>query len=70
MAEDWVKVYSTDVSYLAELIKYALEEENVSSVILNKRDSSHVHLFNGQVELYVHPDDVIRAKHLIDKNEL
>ena len=70
MASDWVKVFSTELIYLGELVKGILEEENITSFLLNKKDSTHTHLFNGEVEIYVQPNDVIRAKRVLEKREL
>lgn len=57
-------VFSTSELYLAKIMKLKLESEGISTFLINKRDSS----FNsfGQVELYVHRDDVIRAKYIIE----
>lgn len=62
MDKDWVKIYSTDVNYKAELLRGLLFENNIEAVIINKKDSSY--LF-GELELYVNTDDVIKAKHII-----
>jgi hypothetical protein len=62
MDKDWVKIYSTDVNYKAELLRGLLFENNIEAVIINKKDSSY--LF-GELELYVSTDDVIKAKHII-----
>ena len=70
MAVDWIKVFSTEVTYLGELVKALLEQENIKSIDLNKTDSMHTHLFNGEIEIYVQPNDVIRAKRLIEKSGL
>ncbi|ANQ50077.1 DUF2007 domain-containing protein [Flammeovirga yaeyamensis] len=37
----WVKVYSTDQVYKAEIVKSTLEDRGVPAVILDKRDSSY-----------------------------
>ena len=62
MDTDWVKIYSTDVHYKAELLKGLLFENDIDAVIVNKKDSSY--LF-GEIELYVSADNVIKAKHII-----
>jgi hypothetical protein len=62
MDKDWVKIYSTDVNYKAELLRGLLFENNIEAVIINKKDSSY--LF-GELELYVSTDNVIKAKHII-----
>ena len=60
--EDWRQIFSTGQLYMAEMIKSILEDNNLNVVLLNKQDSFY--LF-GDIELYVKPDDVIRAKFLI-----
>lgn len=71
MTEDWVKVYGTEESYKAELIKAALEDQaKVKCFVLNKSDSMHTHLSIGEIEVYVAKEDVINAKYFISKNEL
>jgi len=62
MDKDWVKIYSTEANYKAELLKGLLFEHNIEAVIINKQDSSY--LF-GELELYVSTDDVFKAKHII-----
>ena len=64
--KNWVKIYSTTASYKAELIKGLLFENEIPSVIVNKKDSSY--LF-GELELYVMPDDAVQAKHIISTQE-
>jgi hypothetical protein len=61
-----ILIYTTKKSYQADLLKQILAEEGINSFVLNKMDSSY--LF-GDIEMYVAPDDVIRAKALIRKLE-
>jgi len=71
MPNDWVKIYTVEAAYKAELIKAVLKEEaSITLMHVNKRDSMHTHLLNGGIELYVSPEDAIRAKHIISKNKL
>ncbi len=70
MSKKWVKVFSTPIVYIGELAKGLFEEENIKTFIVNKMDSMNIHLVNGEVEVYVQPEDVIRAKHLISKSKL
>ena len=50
---------------MANLIKGSLEAEGIPVLLLNQQDSAYT-VF-GTVELYVKPEDVIRAKFIIDK---
>ncbi len=62
MDKNWIKIYSTGVNYKAELLKGLLIENEIEAIIINKKDS--IYLF-GELELYVHIDDVIKAKHIL-----
>jgi hypothetical protein len=66
MSEDWTMVYSTNFLYHAELLKHMLADNQITSVIMNKQDSAYNF---GNIELFVKPADVVRAKHLISKTE-
>ena len=59
---DWKLIYSTSKLYLAQIINDVLDDNNIDAVLLNKQDSFY--LF-GDIEIYVKPDDVIRAKFLL-----
>ncbi len=63
MEKDWVKIFSSDQPYQAELARQVLEENGIQAVVMNKKDSSY--LMFGETELYVSQDDVIKAKQLI-----
>jgi len=67
MEENWVSVFTTDKLYLADIVKQVLLENNIVSVVINKKDSSYA-MF-GEVEVYVDRDHVIRAKSLIESIE-
>lgn len=43
-----------------------LSDNDIKAFSINKQDSSY---FFGEIDLYVSPDDVIKAKRLIDKFE-
>lgn len=63
MEKNWVAIFSTDQPYLADIARLVLDENNISSVIMNKQDSSYQAF--GEVELYVKRDQALRAKNLI-----
>ena len=63
MEKDWVKLFSTDRPYQAELARQILEENGIQAVVVNKKDSSY--LMFGETEVYVNQDEVIKAKQLI-----
>jgi len=63
MEKDWIKLFSTDRPYQAELARQILEENGIQAVVINKKDSSY--LMFGETEVYVNQDEVIKAKQLI-----
>ena len=67
MSKEWIIVHTTDKIYRAELMRQLLEEEGIEAVIINKKDSSYL---IGEIEVYTRPDDVMKAKLLIEKFEL
>ena len=66
MDRNRVLVYTTNKSYLADLLKQLLTDNDINCFLINKMDSAY--LF-GDIEIYVNPDNVIRAKALIEKFE-
>ena len=66
MASDLVKIYSAGKLYVAELIKQMLSDHSIQSFIVNKQDSAYKF---GDIELFVHRDDVMKAKMLIREFE-
>lgn len=59
-------VYTTNKIFEADSIKEYLLDNDIESFLLNKQDS--VYLF-GDIELYTRPDDIMKAKLLIEKFE-
>lgn len=66
MTGDLVCIYGTGKPYLAELLRQMLAGHDIQAFIINKQDSAYKF---GDIELYVHRDDVIRAKKLIREFE-
>jgi len=62
MEKEWAKVYETAEDVKIEIARILLEENGIESVIINKKDRSYRF---GENELYVHRDNVIRAKQLL-----
>ena len=67
MEQDWVKIYTSSKFHQVQFIKAMLEENNIPSVEINKRDSSYNF---GEIELYVKNDDEVRAHYLIRQQQL
>lgn len=59
MEKEWVKVFEAFDELKVELARQLLEEIEIDSVIINKKDRTYRF---GDIELYVHRDNVIRAK--------
>ena len=66
MGTDLVNIYSAGKLYVAELIRQMLTDHNIQSFIVNKQDSAYKF---GDIELFVHRDEVIKAKMLIQEFE-
>lgn len=62
MEKNWVCIYTTDASYLAEIAKDLLQKNEIDAVIINKKDTNY--LF-GILEIYVERDNVIRSNHIL-----
>lgn len=61
--DKWQRVYSDPSMHKAEIVKAVLEEHDLKPVLINKQDSSYKF---GNYEIYVNPDEVIRAIKLIN----
>lgn len=70
MSDNWVKVYSSSYSHIIEIVKGLLAEHGIKAVEVNKTDSMHTHLTNAGIDVFVKEDHYLRAKHLIQKNQL
>jgi hypothetical protein len=66
MDNKWSLIYTCSKQYEAEILKEILDDNDIDSFVINKQDSSY-HI--GDIEVYSHPDDVMKAKLLIEKFE-
>ena len=66
MSGEQVHIYSVGSPYEAELIRHMLQDHDIAAFIVNKQDSTYRF---GDVEIYVHRDQVIPAKKLIGEYE-
>jgi hypothetical protein len=64
--DNWSLIYTCNKLYIAEILKEFLDDNEIDVFIINKQDSSY-HF--GDIELYSRPEDVMRAKLLIEKFE-
>jgi hypothetical protein len=63
--EPWELLFRSDKEYRVEIMKGLLEEEEITSVIMNKQDSSY--LIFGEVQLFVRRCDILRAEQILKK---
>lgn len=68
MENNWIKVYTTDNTFTAEIIKQGLIENEIPAVVLNKQDSSYKAF--GTLTVMVHKDDFQKAIDYILQNDL
>jgi hypothetical protein len=66
MESNWTLVYSSNKLYEANILKELLDDNDIDAFVLNKQDSAY-HF--GDVEVYTRPEDVLKAKVLIEKFE-
>ena len=68
MENDWINVYSSGLPHLVEMAKELLRENEIESVVVDKRDSAYITI--GEMELFVRDRDVMKAKFILEKNPL
>lgn len=67
MEASWQKIYSSALEHQVKIVQAVLNDVGINSVIVNKKDS--VYHF-GEVELYVQGENVMKAKQIINKEQL
>ncbi len=68
---NWEIIYKTNNPNDSEIVKSVLEDNGIDVVFVNKMDSVNLHLTNSAfIELHVKPDDLVKARHLINKHSL
>jgi hypothetical protein len=65
---EWICVYTSDQPHRIKIVKMVLEDNNITSFEVNKRDSAYISI--GEIQLYVQAADAALAGFLIKKNEL
>ena len=61
-----VLVHTTDKLHISEMLLQYLSDNGIVAFTIDKRDSNY-HF--GDIEFYVVEEDVVKAKHLINKFE-
>jgi hypothetical protein len=62
MFDNWVVIFSTAQLYEAEMAKSMLADNDIESVVMNKKDSTYGF---GDIDIYVPTNKAFRAKQLI-----
>ncbi|MEZ2441688.1 DUF2007 domain-containing protein [Chitinophaga sp. RCC_12] len=65
MEKDWIKIFSSDRPFEAEIVKGMLLDNDIEAVLLNRQSSSYNITLPGQVELYVHESKEQLARDLV-----
>lgn len=68
MEKDWKLVYTVNKAYQAELCLEVLEENGITGVVINKKDTSYASF--GEFEIYVNEKFAQEARELLQKTEL
>lgn len=63
MEKDWVCVLNTEQNFQAEMAREILENEEIDCVVINEHDSNFPSI--GDVEIWVHQDNELKAKELL-----
>lgn len=61
--DNWQKVFTHAQQHKAEIVKAVLEENDISSVVVSKKDSLYQF---GNYEVYVSHEDVLKALKMIN----
>lgn len=62
----WIKVFASKREHKIEIVKDILADEEIDSVIMNKKDSAY-NIF-GNYELHVSAENVVRALRIIEND--
>jgi len=65
---EWIMVYSSSLPHKVNIVKAVLDNNQIKSIEVNKKDS--VSVFIGDIDLYVHRNDEVLAKFLIKTHVL
>ena len=65
MIDNWTMVYTAAKVYKIEIIQALLTEAGIESNPLSKKDTT---IIFGEIELYVHNDDAVKARQIIEQH--
>ncbi|MDX2188886.1 MAG: DUF2007 domain-containing protein [Bacteroidota bacterium] len=63
MESNWVKIFESSVMHQANIVKNVLEEYDIISVIVNKKDSAYNNF--GNYQIFVPSEDSSKAKEIL-----
>ncbi|MEJ6734167.1 MAG: DUF2007 domain-containing protein [Flavobacteriales bacterium] len=65
MSQNWVTIKSSDQVYQLEILKGLLLQHDITSVVINKQDSSYMNF--GEAELKILESDSEKALQIINQ---
>jgi hypothetical protein len=65
MSQNWITIKSTDQVYQLEILKGLLLQHDITSVVINKQDSSYMNF--GEAEIKVLESDSEKALQIINQ---
>ncbi|WP_448701942.1 hypothetical protein ACFGVR_06685 [Mucilaginibacter sp. AW1-3] len=67
MEKDWIRIFTSTNFYQSEIVKQMLIENQITSVLINRQDSSHRNF--GNIDVYIHQEDFSKAIEIIILNQ-
>lgn len=67
MEKDWIRIFTSTNYYQSVMVKQMLVENQITSVLINKQDSSHRNF--GNIDVYIHQEDFSKAIEIIILNQ-
>ncbi|WP_161964132.1 putative signal transducing protein [Chitinophaga flava] len=68
MEKGWVKIFSSDRPFEAEIVKGMLADNGINAVLLNRQSSSYNITLPGLAEIYVHEQEEQVARDLVQNH--
>ena len=68
MEKNWTKIFRSTNPIEVEIIKQMLEENKITSIIMNQQDSAHNMSFGGHIDLYVQEISMKESIELLEKH--
>ena len=65
---NWTKIFRSTNPIEVEIINQMLEENKITSIIMNQQDSAYNMSFGGHIDLYVQESSMKEAIELLEKH--